>query len=175
MLGKNYQVLSPNLRLSMCHCVLYFLIVLLVLSYTLKVNRWCSKSRICKRKGNVTECFLYNMKMITFLNAFKIWGLLFYCPLFFFLPKLTLWSLQSHFRHLTRNKRRKSVLSLQKMSKESSILLLPFSPSCCLHFLFHIKSGPWETELCGAQILLLCSTVIPSTEITVLVWDSGCL
>lgn len=26
-------------------------------------------------------CFLYNMEMIAFLNAFKIQGLLFYCPL----------------------------------------------------------------------------------------------
>lgn len=113
-------------------------------------------------------CFLYNMEMIAFLNAFKIQGLLFYCPLIVAKALSLEFAVPLQTFH-QKKKRRKSVISLQKMGKESSILLLQFSPSCCLHFLFFIKSGHWETELCGTQILLPCCIVNPSTEITVLV------
>ena len=91
--------------------------------------------------------------MIAFLNAFKLQGLLFHCPLIIANTHLVVFTLplQTFNQH--------KGMGLCYASRGGVRNLPPFSPSRCLLqilFFFLTKSGPREPERCGAQNVLLC-------------------
>lgn len=95
-------------------------------------------------------CFLYNMEMIAFLNAFKIQGLLFYCPLIVakvlsleFAVPLQTFHQKKKGGSLCYPCRRWAIFCMSWRSEEGGKLQLHQGKKCCLQTLITTSQAKW--------------------------------
>lgn len=87
------------------------------------------------------------------LLRFKVY----YFIVHWLLPKFSHWSLPSHFRHSTRKKRRKSVLSLQKMASEGQASWVRKEGQT---WRFRTKLQNWDSYLCTCGTACLVNWIL---------------